>query len=257
MTTLYKYQIFCTTSGKWEYKWHETDIDLTECPVNTTHTINPNSSLKVSELSEDSINIKEENYGNNIPTGGNYNCFGVSMEVNSTIDSITLKNFNFKYPMSGLNIKFIPLTENSGDIIEAYINPDTIIGTITENVNINQSIINVSESAFQYINIGYLCSITDGVNIEDLGHIITKDLNNNTVTVEKLSTTNYLASSPTYFRITLSTLFDIEIGGSGVYDFGNSKIGASYIPTGTIGQLKYINKTGGAKRFSLYMENLY
>jgi hypothetical protein len=102
-----------------------------------------------------------------------------------------------------------------------------------------------------------LCSITDGVNVDNLGSVLDIDYKNKTITVENTPTNNYSVASPTYIRISVRFLGPHEMGDPSLLHLGGSKIGASHIPKNEIARLTYTNNSAIVKDFYVLLEYLY
>lgn len=145
-----------------------------------------------------------------------------------------------------------------GDKVSAQIYPETIIGAITADVAINQTVVNVSSTVLDNIEVGFRCYLFDGVNQDNCGKVIDVDKTNSQITLSPGAVYfNYSAASPTYVQMSIEMFSEMEIPREGIYNFGDSTIGGSYLPAGTPGRIIYENISGGVKRFVMYVEYLY
>lgn len=249
MTTIYKYRVYCTTDSKYEYVWAETEP--TACPVNTAHTIDTNTITIVDTRDENITTIQEES----TPTGGNFRAIGKSLDI--LANETKIDDNVWDYNISALAIGFNSDTDNQGDNIELIVGPDTVIGAITSNVSISDTVINVSSTVLDHAMVGFRINLFDGVNTEDLGEIISIDETNKTLTFSGGSSQAFSAASPTYVRMSVYVVQNFVIGKPGPWEVGQSKIGGSFVPAGTIIRIIYYNNTASAKNFTAQLEYLY
>jgi hypothetical protein len=134
---------------------------------------------------------------------------------------------------------------------------DTVSNEIPSNISFwRQGFqINVSSTVLENSMIGYYMSITNGVNLDNVGRIIYK--NHNSIFVENAPLNTYLASSPTYVRQTVYSFKDYEIGYPEAHTIGSSKIGGSYIPANTTITVKYTNNYTSEQTLMGSVEYLY
>lgn len=258
MTTLYKYRIYCNTENAWVSAWYETDTAPSVCPNNNTHDVNLNSTQLLQTSGDTIVTIKEEA----TPTGGYFACKTVDIDIPSgTTGSITITDSSFPIPISMLNISFSTNGVHTGDGLEVHVAPNTIIGSLTANLDSGTTGgvtgFDVSQTVVDNLKIGFWVDVYNGVTSHDLGRCTMVDKNNKRITTEKSAPIDYLASSPTYIRQTVKMMHDYTFGEPGTFTVGAYKIGGSYVPTGKIGRVKYINNSGNAKEFRFQIEYLY
>ena len=131
------------------------------------------------------------------------------------------------------------------------------VGTITQNVSVSDTVINVSQSVIDSIAIGFYASITDGTHTDDLGRVTAVSTANKTITVETASTNAYLAATPTTVAMTVSPVHNFEFGPPQSYNIGQSSLGASHVPANIPLVLKYTNNGGTTKTLIFNYEYLY
>lgn len=241
------YSLFCVSENKFVDTFCK-DIP-TNCPVDSTHIILPDTILEKLDF-DVGIPIRQEY----VKTGGNYRAESRSIvtEPNTT----TTVEFNWPMAINVAMVKFITSSNMDGDIINSMIAPDSIIGVITQNVQIGDTIMSVYPTVLQYLFIGYYVKLDDGANVNDLGMILSIDSDNLKITFEKGTVNNFEAGS--MVRMTICNILDFEIGPAGYYEFGSSHLCASYIPTGTIVKMTYKNNSNiDSKNLRLYYEYNY
>jgi hypothetical protein len=156
-----------------------------------------------------------------------------------------------------LTVNYQSSNDNNGDGLEVQVYPNTIIGALTANVSIGNTIINVSQTVIDNMSIGFYCRLYDGNVIECLGRVLVVDKVNSQLTMQNPALNNFSASSPTYIRMTIKMLETEDIGPAGSYSPGDSKIGASKIMGYKAVRVCYTNFTGGAKKFCFNVQHLY
>lgn len=168
-------------------------------------------------------------------------------------------NFTFPYPISLLSMEYVGINALIDDRIKINIAPDTTTGTITSDVTASDTVINVSQTVIDNVQIGYNLKLDDGTNVDDLGYVLSYDKTNLTVTMETAAVNGFLAATPTYVKQTIPLLEDIEIDyTTASITIGATKIGGSYLPANTVIEFGYYNgDASGGKRFRAIVEFLY
>lgn len=249
---LYKWRIYCETESSFQYWWLEDgDNPPTTCPNNSSHTISSVKSI-IDEIEDTEVSIKQET----VKTGKNYRWDTKSFDAlaNSTT------TFEFSYPtdVSVLEAQFISAAENKGDVWSWVIAENTTVGAITSDVNIGDTVLNVSSTVVQNVKIGFNINLFNGTTTEQLGQVKTIDIINQTITIETPSTVSFLASTPTYVRISIYFIKDSEFGHPWNHVYGGGKIQSSYVPANTSVKVYYINNSPTVdKRIVVNIELLY
>lgn len=280
MTEPKKYQVYCTTTNKYEYVW-STSIP-TKCPKNSDHTINTTLTTITKLKPDNAVVIQEEN----IQTGGNFAAH--TSKINATKNTTSFMNMSWPYMISALDIEFYTGTEHDGDEISMVIGENTVIGVIVRDVLpavtwVDQNYIvgdkviythptlgdrvytchtntvsnelptdkdhwihgyeiSINSPVFDNIYVGYYIKLTNSVNTCTLNRIIHKDPFNK-IYVETSPDNTFAASSPTYVMSEFWILKDFVLNGTGFRSIGRSKIGASNIPADTTVTIYYKNKS--------------
>ena len=220
-TTVYKYRIYCITEAQNVYEWN-TETPTT-CPNNTAHTINPNSISIVGQLSTNLVKIQQET----VPTGGNFRAETFKITA-ATGPGMTATQISWPINVSLLQASFTTDSTNQGDNVTVEIPSNLAIGTITQNVNAGDKVINVSASVIQNIMLGYCLILSDGTNTNDLGRISAIDTVNNTVTVQLASANNFAVATPTVVGLTIRPVSNFEFGPPQTYNLGQSSLGSFF-----------------------------
>ena len=246
MATINKYKLWCNDEKKYVYIWN--DDEPIVCPNVNTHSINIDSISIEESISEAKVIIDEESSNK---TGGH---FRVESQ-NFVAKANTTTNHDFSYPIKlGVLVIEVPTEDNQkGDIMSCLMAPETVVGTLSKDAEIGDNIFNVSQTVTDNVKIGYFIHL----NNEDVGQVLNIDKANGTITTENKCKTQFSASSPTLVKMTVCFMRDWEIGRSWLYNFGNSKIGASVADENTPVRIVYKNNSNEDKRIRTTFEILY
>lgn len=246
--TLYKFRYYCNTENKFVFQWGHTPP--TKCPNDTNHSIDENSVTIVDSLSRNEVIVS-----NRDPVTQGYfmaesKTFNISSSSNESV-------FSFSYPLPVAVYRSIIATSNihNGDSIDICISPDTIIGINTHEVLNNTNIVKVNSSVINILVPGFHIDITDGVNINKLGRVISIDKNNNEITVENNTTDTFSIGS--YIRLSVHIVKNLKFPHAYIYIIGSSTLGGKPIPSNTPIQLKYYNNNNQEKEFTITFEYTY
>lgn len=191
-----------------------------------------------------------------VSTGGHYQTKGFRMNIDSS-DETKILNFSFPIDIGLLSASWVGRLGFDGDWIEIMSAPATVIGFITSDTTINDTVITVDQTTIDNIKIGYYLDLTDGTNSDDCGRVLSIDKVNSTITIENPLSNSYLVSSPTFCLMTIKFTPQLYLDDSGVLSVGESKIGASFVPAGTIIRVVYHNDNATTKSFNFLIEYLY
>ncbi len=251
-STVYKWRIYCQTSAQYEELWSVTEPTL--CPVNTAHTITTGSAAIIDQISINEVKIKE----NDVPTNGYYQVdhFYVEAAANTTTN---IDFTNSDYDFNIYSISYQTEETHRGDSMDITINPNTVVGVITANLNASSTEATVSSTVLQYIKPGFRVNFTDGVNTDVCGLVTDVNTVTSKITFNTANTHAFAAATPTYVRMTVAyTKSAIKIGGPMNTVFGAGKIGGSYVPRSTVVRVAYTNTSPtDSKTLVIYTETDY
>jgi hypothetical protein len=228
-------------------------------------TVGPNGEAITTSLSRivevrdpNEVIIQEESTRS---AGGHYAFHSEKMVA--AANSVTTYDVSFPIDVNLLASKVHITADMEGDVISWMISPNTTVGTITSDVSINDTVINVSQTVVDTVEIGYhirLADATDpeGTN-ETLCRVVSIDTVASTITVELPATLAWLAATPTLVQMNIYYLFNVEIApGDHSIEPGKNKIGAAFVPANTIIRALYDNKHAtNSKKLVTYIEYLY
>lgn len=200
--------------------------------------------LPDNEVSE--VLIQEEN----VKTGGRFQAKGVQLGIPATTGWTEI-DVSWPIAVSLLSAAIQGEAANQDDEGEVLVGPDTIIGTITANIVVDDTTIFVSQSVIDNIEVGYWVKI----NSEDFGRCLAVDKVNLTIDVENAAVGTHTAGD--YVKQTVKLGYELSFGSNGIDCVGESKIGGSYIPANTVIRVRHNNISATAKNFNVRFEYLY
>ena len=241
------YRIFCNTESLFVNVW-STDIPSV-CPNNIQHQIDTNSISVVDTISSNAVNIIQYKDG----IQGLYRVLSRSMFIpaRQTISEDT----SYDIPVSILSINFITTTENSGDIVNCYVAPNTIIGKITKDINNGDKVINVSPTVITNVKRGYIINITNGSKIINMGECTDINPVTNTITCNSRANDNINLGS--IVQITIHNIKDFILGPPSSITFNNKTLQTTLIAKNTILRMIYQNNSDIDTTFYTFIEFLY
>ncbi|ARR74928.1 hypothetical protein SAGO17_0008 [Mimivirus AB-566-O17] len=246
---LYEWNVLCDTEKTHVIGFTNSSHYPEICFNNNTHIVSSIPEL-VSKISNINVGIVEES----TPTGGNYKSVSYKCDC---VSGESIHDYTFDYPISALSISFNSHSENQNDTLEVIVAPETIIGSITSDITASDTIINASSTVIENAQLGYYIHVSDGINSDNLGTITNIDSVNSRITVKTPATNGFLASSPSYIKMSVKVIDNFTFGYQGRYVLGDSKIGGSYIPTNTIIRVIYTNNGNTTKYFYPVIDYLY
>lgn len=251
---------FTESVNKWKITCDTESIDVnvwlpgyittpTVCPNNNSHTISTTQKLETVYNCETKIRELAK------PVEGfiRIESIEVLLEPNETKSH----DLVWKFPICPLTVTILAKSKNIGDVFTVDVSPNRIVGAITSNVSIGDTVIHVSPTVLQYAHIGFPCTLYNGTNTCDIGFIISKDYINGTVTMSTTANMAFLAATPTYFRISVRFMGPHIISGTGPLALGSGKIGASYIPANEIVRATLVNNSDLKKTIRFLVEYIY
>lgn len=234
--------------------WKYVDPDIVEMSAAEKTAIDDFLSQSI----VDTIQILEEDPDENRRTGGHFRAKTLAFDVPIGAEW-HYTNFTFPYPISLLSMEYVGINALIDDRILINIAPHTTIGSITSDVTASDTVINVSQTVLDNVEVGYKVELDDGTNVDDLGWVLAKDDIAGTITVETAAVNGFLATTPTLVKQTIPILDEIEIDyTTASITIGATKIGGSYLPANTVIEFGYFNGDASAgKRFRAILEFLY
>lgn len=168
-------------------------------------------------------------------------------------------DYTFPYDIAMLDMEYTPTTDQQGDYFSVCVAPETVIGAITSDVAINDTVINVSSTVIENLAEGFCFEIWDGTNLSDCEAVIAGGIDPiaGTVSVAVGAQHAFAAATPSYIRMDVPVVEHVYLIGTSRVELGSSKIGGSFVPAGTAIRFRYYNVDGLAKTFHGILEVLY
>jgi hypothetical protein len=245
--TVNYYRIFCITENKYVNEWNT--LLPTYCPNNKTDIIDSNSISVIDTITSNNVNVVQSNAG----VSGNYLCESYSFVIppNSKVSN----DYSWPINIASMTVNWTQTEIERGNVINCFIAPDTTIGVITSGININDKVINVSSTVIEYLNVGYMVNITDGVNNNVLGRCVNIDKINNRITVE--TPVNKIMNAGSYVQMMLNNIRDFIIGNPESVHLGTKHLGSSFLPANTKVRVVYENNSRYEVVYTFYLELLF
>jgi hypothetical protein len=196
------------------------------------------------------VKIKEETHGE---TQGHFQSRTMHLYTDG---SALVQNcdISFPYPISLFSAEWLVAEDHVGDSAEFHLGPDTIIGYLTQTLNSGDSSIYVSDTVMENIKLGFYIGIEDS---SLFGRVISKDTENKCIEIEYPKAEIFNAGS--LVKMTVKIVPEWKFIAPGFCSVGESKIGASFIPSNTILRMVYHNENGltHKKLFGISIDYLY
>ena len=252
LDNLYIYSMFCTTENKnvlTILQSPSTPVSPTGCPNDPLHTVT-NVNL-VNTLYKDTVSVLV-NKQENLLTNSNY-------FIESQIFNISKQSYSTMYINYPFNISLYAVTFKSQDVfrddkLEIYTVKDAVLGSPINPLSISDTVITVSPSIINYLNVGYFITLTENSTVNNVGRIININVETFEITVEIPLTNNFSTSSILKLSVKFGNIiFDRE----DKYTCGANKYGSSFVSKNNPIILDYYNNSGGVKTLNFIVEYLY
>jgi hypothetical protein len=174
-------------------------------------------------------------------------------------NTMTTVDTSLPYDINLIAVKNVFTPEMTGDVISWLLAPNTICGVITSNVSIGDTVINVSPTVIANIDESWRFRIASSSNpavYENLGHVVSIDHTNGTLTVDTPATQTHSAGD--YVQMTAVYTESLEICNANyVLEMGLEIPRVAYIPANAAVRCEYTNNSSTAKTFYCYYSFYY
>lgn len=205
-------------------------------------------SKSINDTSEvNAIAISEET----VATGGNFRSESYPLVI--AANSSNSLSYIKKYRVSVLELRFSTEENQKNDVLNAFVAKNTAIGVLGSNAIIGNTSFYVSPTVIQYLQVGYVLAITDGVNSQELGDC--EYISGNNVSFTDALLYNFSVGSA--IKMSVQNIRNYTIGHANTYIIGASKSGSSSIPANTLLTLEYTNNSSTEKTLYFYYDYLY
>ncbi len=184
-------------------------------------------------------------------TGKGYNSQMHKLTSTSGAGTTKTVTHTFPVPVSIMKGGFTTEAANKDDEFEVYLDRDTVTGKITQDVSIDDTVINVEQSVADAFRVGFVLKLDDGTNTEKQG-VINVDTVAKTITVASGYTQAFSQATPTNCKIQIpfvekgSVLPDLK---GHPLEFGAEALPGQYVEVGTPITIKYKRQASGTADF--------
>lgn len=253
MSVVSLYSYFCMTENVQKVEWLDSGppIHCRDDPDGTLgHQI---SDIFVKDMiNNSSVYIQGKTF--DASTGGNYSLRGGSTAITSNAQ--TIQNIEFNIPMSIYGMYFQTGPEHYGDNIDIIYRPQTIVGTITNNVNINDTTFYIDSNVLNSVQLGLYFILTDGISyFDEIGMIINIDRNQSTISTDQAAVKTYNSGINVGINAYIVRGYPLLL--PYMHKICRGVSGSKLMEQGSVMQLRYNNSTGVAKTFSYSYECIY
>lgn len=250
MTTVYQYRVYCTNENAYRTVWGT--AEPTACPHDASHAINPSFTTVVDRVSSTAVQIDSKSFAG---TQGFYLMQGGHIDVPAGSSNIVTHGVTFDLPVRIYGIQIFSRSENAEDRIDMSINPNTVVGVITEAAGAGATTFSVSPTVTQFLAPGFHVTLADAGGAQNVGKARIVDAAASTITctaplgraVDPMTTT---------VALTVYTALSVPLT-QGTLPVGYGTMGSKPLPAGTTCVLTYHNDTGSAKRLGYALEYTY
>lgn len=245
MTKTYtQYVVPCITEG---YGILTGFIDTvpTACPNNNTHTIEPTGIRPVSRIAEKIVTINQDT----ITIGGYFRTDFYS--ITAPANSVTTRDIAYPYNVTVYLATYLGTPENIGDAISVYVAPNLTCGLLSTDIITGATSLTLSQ-VYSVLNQGFIASITDNVNTDNLGEITRVDTTTNTIYFSAATTHDFTQGS--IIKISIPRVQNCAFVNDATITLGSRKLESSGLPANAKMRFIYTNNSNVDKVFNFYLE---
>jgi uncharacterized protein (DUF1499 family) len=245
--TINNYRLLCNTEDKQVYTWDVSPPIC--CPNNNTHLIDTNSITIVDNINSTAVNIIQ----NTDNVGDNYRV--ESFPINVPAGQTVISNYKWPYNISVLTINWTSDITNIGDQLDCYVAPNTVIGAITSNINVGDTVFNVSPTVIKNLQIGYMVTIINGNSNIELGECVS--INSVTNQIKCTQIPNAPMPVGSYVAMTIHNVKNVILSLPDQIRLANKHLQTTFLPAGIVVRIIYKNNSNTDKKFVPFVEYLY
>jgi hypothetical protein len=252
MTTVYNYRLFCNTENSYVFSWGlEPPV---ACLHNTSHTIDTSSITIINTVSESTVTAVD-----GTPNDAIFQLSAITVDVpaNPTSTQVVTSTVSYPFDMYIWQMSIAQIPANIGDQLTVAVAPDTVIGYVTAECMSGTKLLYVSNTVIENITRGSEIGLTNGVNTEYPGRVITIDKVNGIVHMENDLTHTYAGPSgyipQTYVLVTIYPIRNITFDTAERLIIGNKGLKTRMIPANTPIRVIYYDNTISTVAVKLYV----
>lgn len=217
----------------------------TVCPHNNQHTIEPTGIRVVATLGQKTVTVDQ----GGLTTGGYFRTDFYSMTA--TANSVTTKDITYPYNVNVFLAGYRPTTDNTGDSLDIIAVPNTPCARTGQDITAGVNSFYLSP-VYTTISAGFSINITDGVNTDDLGEVISIDLVTGVATFTV--PTIHAFASGSLLKLSVPRIRNFKFVNNDSVVLGKNKVVASGWPAGKVIRITYTNNSSVDKEFNFYFE---
>lgn len=216
-------------------------------PIDTTQ------SRVIDQRASNSVSINEMG----TITGQRYQVRNV--KVVAPPNQLTTVDTSLPFDINLIAVRNIWTADMGGDLMSWLLAPNTVVGGITQNVNIGDTVINVSPTVIANIDTSWrfrIISASNSAVFEDIGNVVSINTSASTVTLSTAATQAHTAGD----EVAVTGIYcdAIELPTSAyVLDMGLEIPRVAYLPAGRVVRCEYTNNGATTKTFYAYYSFYY
>jgi len=183
-------------------------------------------------------------------TNGNFTQYSYKMDIGASASEVTM-SISFPFDVNLIRAKYLDVTSMAGDKLLVEVNPKMTVGVIVASAT--SSLLQVSPTVSDNIDVGHKVYITDGTNYESLGRCLINE--SGTITTEIAPTNVYAPMS--YIQWTVPMIENLYFLGANVERVIEGTLKANHLPANVPISITYYNCTETEKSFIFDFEVLY
>lgn len=248
--TVRKWRVVVTATQQFDYVWK--DENEGEPTVSSTgQPIDIGKSKVVREILGNQVKIQEEA----ISTGGHF--YVSQNKYTCPGNQMTEHVITFPVDINMISTTVVTTNEMFGDFMKWEVSPNTTIGATIDSVpSGSTSAISVNSTVTDNIKIGFEVRLATNPTgpTEDLGFVTSIDKDAQEITTTQSPTQNFATGSLVQMTV---PFMEGELGYPDHYEYGNDKIGTSYLPANTPVYMRYTNNSVNSKDIYIQFQYLY
>ena len=182
-----------------------------------------------------------------------------SVVITAPASQLTTTDVTLPFDINLIAVRNLLTSDMAGDTLTWLLAPNTTVGTITQNVNIGDTVINVSGTVIANIEPSWRFRIISASNpavYEDIGTVNSVNTSANTVTLSTAATQAHTSGD----LVAITGIYSDAItlpSTNYVLELGNETTRTAYIPAGTIVRCEYTNSGSATRTLYVYYSFYY
>jgi len=217
----------------------------TACPHNNTHTIEPTGIRPVATITEKIVTINQDS----IEIGGYFRTDFYSIQAPA--NTVTTKDIVYPYNITIYLATYLGTNTNIGDSMSVYVAPGLTCGPLDTDIIAGATSLTLS-SIYSVLSNGFLATISDGINTDDLGEITSVDQITKTIHFSAATTHDFAQGS--IVKISIPRVKNCVFVNDNTFTLGSRKMESSGLPAGAKIRFIYTNNSNVDKTFNFYLE---